>query len=68
MGLDMTPHMCRHFTASLLLHNGASMADVATLLGISEKVASQNYAFISRAKKIQDMMAVQAAIYREVQL
>ncbi|WP_417743700.1 hypothetical protein [Salipiger sp.] len=68
MGLDMTPHMCRHFTASLLLHNGASMADVATLLGISEKVASQNYAFISRAKKIQDMMAVQAAIYREVEL
>ena len=68
IGLDMTPHMCRHFTASLLLHEGASMTDVAVLLGISEAVARNNYGFISSTTKVQNMMAVQASIYRRVAL
>ena len=66
--LDMTPHMCRHFSASLLLDNGASYRDVATLLGISETITMNNYGFISKGKKIQDMMNVQATIFRNLEI
>jgi hypothetical protein len=65
-GLDLTPHMCRHFTASLLLASGVAIEDIAELLCISVQVAERNYAFVARNAVIQNVMEAQAKIYRNL--
>lgn len=68
MGLALTPHMCRHFLASLLISNSVPIADVAQLLGISETVTARHYAFIAETQVVQNVISAQLKIYQELDL
>lgn len=68
IGLDLTPHRCRHFSASLLLASGVPLEDIAELLCDSVKVTERNYAFISRRMVIQNTMDAQAKIFRKLDI
>lgn len=66
VGLDLTPHKCRHFTASLLLASGVPLEDIAELLCDTVRVTEKNYAFVARNLVIQSVMDAQAEIYRNL--
>jgi hypothetical protein len=66
VALDLTPHMCRHYSASLLLASGVPIEDIAELLLISVEMASGTYAFVARNLVIQNVMEAQAELYRRL--
>lgn len=65
-GLDLTPHMCRHWGASLLKANGVSDEEIAALLNITPGVVENNYAFVSKDCQLGHVMEVHAGIYRKL--
>jgi integrase len=43
LGVDVTPHVLRHTSATMLLQLGVSVYDVAGVLGASENVIRRTY-------------------------
>ena len=66
VGLNVTPHMCRHIVASHLYANGVPVCQIAELLGDKEETVRKAYIFIDRARQIRDVMEAQALIYRRL--
>ena len=48
--IEITPHICRHSCASMLLTNGANIRDIQDLLGHSSIITTQRYANIPTKK------------------
>ena len=48
--IQITPHICRHSCASMLLTNGANIRDIQDLLGHSSIITTQRYANIPTKK------------------
>ena len=48
--IEITPHVCRHSCASMLLTNGANIRDIQDILGHSSIITTQRYANIPTKK------------------
>ncbi|RBI69986.1 hypothetical protein DQW77_14675 [Roseovarius sp. TE539] len=66
IGLNVTPHMCRHIVASHLYANGVPVCQIAELLGDKENTVRNAYLFVDRARRLRDVMEAQAEIYRRL--
>lgn len=66
IGLNVTPHMCRHIVASHLYANGVPVCQIAELLGDKEDTVRKAYMFVDRARQLRDVMEAQATIYRRL--
>jgi hypothetical protein len=64
--LRLTPHMCRHFIASLLRSRGVSIEEIAALLCITPAVAAETYAFVEVRAVIQEVMSAQNEIFAKL--
>jgi hypothetical protein len=64
IGLNVTPHMCRHIVASHLYANGVPVCQIAVLLGDKEKTVRNAYMFVDRSQMLRDVTEAQATIFR----
>ena len=56
--IEITPHICRHSCASMLLTNGANIRDIQDLLGHSSIITTQRYANIPTKKLKQRFLNI----------